>query len=106
MLTNHINSMEIKHEMLADSLQPDNLKSSVKGLLAELILAKISTQVDEAVIEMKEEHTFNQHDVTLSSDKQDAIKQDVYAGLNLDLINLVDKSLEIITNACFVLSHP
>ena len=35
-----------------------------------------------------------QHDVTISSDKLDAIKQDVYAGLNLDLRSLVDKTLE------------
>ena len=94
MLTNHINSIKIKHEMLADSLQPDNLKSSVKGLLDDLILAKISSQVDEAVVKMKEEQTFMQHNVTISSDKLDAIKQEVYAGLNLDLSNLVDKTLE------------
>jgi hypothetical protein len=37
MLTNHINSIKIKHKMLADSLQPDNLKSSVEGLLEDLI---------------------------------------------------------------------
>jgi len=94
MLTNHINSIKIKHKMLADSLQPDNLKSSVKGLLDDLILAKISSQVDEAVVKMKEEQTFMQHNVTISSDKLDAIKQEVYAGLNLDLSNLVDKTLE------------
>ena len=56
--------------MLADFLQPENLKSSVKGLLDDLILANISTQVDEAVIKMTEEQVFMQNDVTISSDKQ------------------------------------
>ena len=94
MLTNHIINIKIKHKMLADSLHPDSLKSSVKGLLDDLILDKISTQVDEALTKMKEEQAFMQHDVTISSDKMDAIKQDVYAGLNLDLSSLVDKTLE------------
>ena len=94
MLTNHMNNIKIKHKMLADSLHPNSLKSSVKGLLDDLILAKISTQVDEAVTKMKEEQAFIQHDVTISSDKLDAIRQDVYAGLSLDLSSLVDKTLE------------
>ena len=94
MLTSHMNNIKIKHKILADSLHPDSLKSSVKGLLDGLILAKISTQVDEAVTKMKEEQAFIQHDATISSDKLDAIKQDVYAGLSLDLSSLVDKTLE------------
>jgi len=89
-----MNNIKIKHKMLADSLQPDRLKSLVKRLLDDLILAKIPTQVDEGVTKMKEEQAFMQHDVTISSDKLDAIKQDVYAGLSLDLSSLVDKTLE------------
>ena len=104
MLTNYMKNIKIKHKMLADSLHPDSLKSPVKGLLYDLILAKISTQVDEAVTKMKEEQAFMQHDVTISSDKLDAIKQDVYAGLNLELSSLVDKTLESYNNAYFQLN--
>jgi hypothetical protein len=66
MLTIYINSIKIKYKMRADFLHPENLKSSVKGLLDDLILAKISTQVDEAVIKMTEEPVFMQNYVTIS----------------------------------------
>ena len=50
---------------------------------------------------MKEKQAFIQHDVTISSDKPDAIKQYVYTGLNLDLTNLFDKTLESYEKSIF-----
>lgn len=90
MLTSHINTLKNKQKLIADSLNDQNLKSTMAEVVSEALSNEVGSLVEASVKKLASSHV----PAAFDANNMEIIKQEVYNSLKMDFDVLVEKSLK------------